>query len=135
MEGIIRMHPSDKMEMESLLHRRNLPRRAPALLWNPGMAQNQGSYQKPKSVPSISKAERQGPRHRSLGFRVRKVPRNPYRGLYDRLSVAPPPDPRYAAPTVCSELIHINDATAFACGRALVAIMENYQNEDCTIRV
>ncbi len=33
------------------------------------------------------------------------------------------------------ELIHTNDATAFACGRALVAIMENYQNEDCTVRV
>jgi seryl-tRNA synthetase len=33
------------------------------------------------------------------------------------------------------ELIHTNDATAFACGRALVAIMENYQNEDCTISV
>ncbi|MBP9812099.1 serine--tRNA ligase [Candidatus Gracilibacteria bacterium] len=33
------------------------------------------------------------------------------------------------------ELIHTNDATAFACGRALVAIMENYQNEDCTINV
>lgn len=33
------------------------------------------------------------------------------------------------------ELIHTNDATAFACGRALVAIMENYQNADATIRV
>lgn len=33
------------------------------------------------------------------------------------------------------ELIHTNDATAFACGRALVAIMENYQNEDATITV
>jgi len=33
------------------------------------------------------------------------------------------------------ELIHTNDATAFACGRALVAIMENYQNEDMTIRI
>ncbi|NRH20894.1 serine--tRNA ligase [Candidatus Gracilibacteria bacterium] len=33
------------------------------------------------------------------------------------------------------ELIHTNDATAFACGRALVAIMENYQNEDCTVTV
>ncbi len=33
------------------------------------------------------------------------------------------------------ELIHTNDATAFACGRALVAIIENYQNEDCTVRV
>lgn len=33
------------------------------------------------------------------------------------------------------ELIHTNDATAFACGRALVAIMENYQNADATIAV
>ena len=33
------------------------------------------------------------------------------------------------------ELIHTNDATAFACGRALIAIMENYQNEDGTVRV
>lgn len=33
------------------------------------------------------------------------------------------------------ELIHTNDATAFACGRALVAIIENYQNEDMTVRV
>jgi seryl-tRNA synthetase len=33
------------------------------------------------------------------------------------------------------ELIHTNDATAFACGRALIAIIENYQNEDGTVRV
>ncbi len=33
------------------------------------------------------------------------------------------------------ELIHTNDATAFACGRALVAILENYQNADATITV
>lgn len=33
------------------------------------------------------------------------------------------------------DLVHTNDATAFACGRALVAIIENYQNEDMTIRV
>lgn len=33
------------------------------------------------------------------------------------------------------ELVHTNDATAFAIGRLLVAIMENYQNEDATIQV
>ena len=33
------------------------------------------------------------------------------------------------------ELVHTNDATAFACGRILVAIIENYQNADATIRV
>jgi seryl-tRNA synthetase len=33
------------------------------------------------------------------------------------------------------ELIHTNDATAFACGRALIALLENYQNEDGSVRV
>jgi seryl-tRNA synthetase len=31
--------------------------------------------------------------------------------------------------------VHMNDATAFAVGRTLIAIMENYQQEDGTIRV
>lgn len=33
------------------------------------------------------------------------------------------------------ELVHTNDATAFALGRIMVAILENYQNEDATVRV
>jgi seryl-tRNA synthetase len=34
-----------------------------------------------------------------------------------------------------SELVHMNDATASAIGRTLIAIMENYQQEDGTIKV
>jgi hypothetical protein len=34
-----------------------------------------------------------------------------------------------------NELVHANDATAFACGRAVITIIENYQNEDMTVRV
>lgn len=34
-----------------------------------------------------------------------------------------------------NELVHTNDATAFALSRILAAITENYQNEDCSIRV
>lgn len=33
------------------------------------------------------------------------------------------------------ELIHTNDATAFALGRIMIAVIENYQNEDMTVRV
>ena len=33
------------------------------------------------------------------------------------------------------EFIHTNDATAFACGRTLVAIIENYQNEDMSVDI
>jgi seryl-tRNA synthetase len=33
------------------------------------------------------------------------------------------------------ELVHTNDATAFALGRAMVAVIENYQNEDYTVTI
>jgi len=33
------------------------------------------------------------------------------------------------------ELTHTNDATAFALGRAMIAIIENYQNEDGTVTI
>ncbi len=33
------------------------------------------------------------------------------------------------------EFVHTNDATAFALGRILIAIIENYQNEDGSIRI
>ncbi len=33
------------------------------------------------------------------------------------------------------ELVHTNDATAFALGRIMVAIIENYQNQDNTVRI
>ncbi len=34
-----------------------------------------------------------------------------------------------------TELVHMNDATAFAIGRILIAIMENYQQEDGSIKI
>ena len=33
------------------------------------------------------------------------------------------------------EYVHMNDATAFALGRIMIAIIENYQNEDMTVRI
>jgi seryl-tRNA synthetase len=33
------------------------------------------------------------------------------------------------------DFVHTIDATAFALGRTLVAILENYQNEDSSVRV
>ena len=33
------------------------------------------------------------------------------------------------------ELVHMNDATAFAIGRILIAILENYQQKDGSIKV
>ena len=42
---------------------------------------------------------------------------------------------KFRLPGGGTELVHTNDATAFALGRTLVAIIENYQNEDGTISI
>jgi seryl-tRNA synthetase len=34
-----------------------------------------------------------------------------------------------------TEFVHMNDATAFAIGRTLIAIMENYQTKDSKIEI
>jgi seryl-tRNA synthetase len=33
------------------------------------------------------------------------------------------------------ELVHTNDATAFALGRIMIAILENYQNADGSVNI
>jgi seryl-tRNA synthetase len=34
-----------------------------------------------------------------------------------------------------TELVHMNDATAFAIGRTIIAILENYQQADGSIKI
>jgi len=51
-----------------------------------------------------------------------------------------PGDPRFGGQLFYTasmpiRLVHTNDATAFALGRTLIAIVENYQNADGTIRI
>jgi len=42
---------------------------------------------------------------------------------------------RTQKPDGTKEFVHMNDATAFALGRILIAVMENYQNADGTITI
>lgn len=137
MEGIIRMHQFDKMEMESfsvaesahdehllfsgiqewLMQQLEIPyQKLQKCTFDIGKPNakgsdieawlpGQGKYRETHTADYMSDYQ-----SRRLQTRVRRADGN-------------------------LELIHTNDATAFACGRALVAIMENYQNEDCTIRV
>lgn len=137
MEGIIRMHQFDKMEMESfstvetahdehllfsaiqeyLMQQLGLPYQKlqkctfdigkPNAKWSDIEAwlPGQGKYRETHTADYMSDYQ-----SRRLQTRVRRSSGD-------------------------VELIHTNDATAFACGRAMVAIMENYQNEDATVTV
>jgi seryl-tRNA synthetase len=137
MEGIIRMHQFDKLEMESFstaetAHDEHL---LFSLLQEHLMQSLEIPYQKlQKCTFDIGKPNAKGSDIEAWlpgQGKYRETHTADYMSDYQarRLQTRV----RRASGEV--ELIHTNDATAFACGRALVAIMENYQNEDATINV
>lgn len=147
MEGLIRMHQFDKLEMESftteadgynehlffiaiqeyLLQQLGLPyhvlmkctadigkpnaRGVDMEVWLPG----QGKYRETHTADYMTDYQA-----RRLNTRVRKLA---------MIGQAP------LGQNSVLELIHTNDATAFALGRAMVAIIENYQTADGDVRV
>ncbi len=144
-EGIIRMHQFDKLEMEVfstpetgldehkllcalqeyLVQQLDLPyqvlqkctadigkpnaRGIDIETWMPG----QDKYRETHTADYMTDYQA-----RRLKTRLRRMPKS----LNKVVAVD-----EYSAPTAGIELVHTNDATAFALGRIMVAIMENYQ--------
>ncbi len=138
MEGIIRMHQFDKLEMESfstketsrkehelfvaiqrwLVEQLHLPyrviRKCTFDIGKPDARgidievwlPGQGKYRETHTADYMTDYQ-----SRRLNTRVRRAETNEV------------------------ELVHTNDATAFALGRIMIAVIENYQNEDMTVRV
>lgn len=137
MEGIIRMHQFDKLEMETF----SLPENSHdehlflSAIQEYLMQQLEIPYQKlQKCTFDIGKPNAKGSDIEAWipsQQKYRETHTADYmtdyqsRRLKTRL--------RRADGTI--DLVHTNDATAFACGRILVAILENYQNADATIAV
>lgn len=137
MEGIIRMHQFDKLEMESfttaeLSHDEHLLFSA---LQEYLMQQLEIPYQKlQKCTFDIGKPNAKGSDIEAWLPGQQKY-RETHTADYMTDYQARRLQTRVRRASGEVELIHTNDATAFACGRALVAIMENYQNEDMTITI
>ena len=137
MEGIIRMHQFDKMEMESFStaetsHDEHLLFSA---IQEYLMQQLEIPYQKlQKCTFDIGKPNAKGSDIEAWlpgQQKYRETHTADYMTDYQSRRL----QTRVRRSSGELELVHTNDATAFACGRILVAIMENYQNEDCTIQV
>ncbi len=137
MEGIIRMHQFDKLEMESfsvaeLSHDEHL---LFAGIQEYLMQQLEIPYQKiQKCTFDIGKPNAKGSDIEAWlpgQEKYRETHTADYMTDYQARRL----QTRVRRTSGDVELIHTNDATAFACGRALVAIMENYQNEDATVTV
>ena len=136
-KGILRLHQFDKLEMESFA------------LASDGLAEQDfivaiqehllGLLGLPYQVVRICTGDMGGPDMRQMDIetwmpgqdRYRETNTSDYMGSYQSMRLQTKVR-RVAGGT---EYVHMNDATAFAIGRTLIAIMENYQQEDGSIVV
>lgn len=141
MEGILRMHQFDKLEMESFSTAEN------GLNEHLLMVAIQEHLLKclklPYRVIQKCTADIGKPNARGVDMDTWLPGQNQYRETHTadymtdyqsrRLQTRVRRETGENAGSV--ELVHTNDATAFALGRIMIAIIENYQNEDGTVRV
>ena len=137
MEGIIRMHQFDKLEMESFStgdtsHEEHLLFSA---IQEYLMQQLEIPYQKlQKCTFDIGKPNAKGSDIEAWlpgQGKYRETHTADYMTDYQSRRL----QTRVRRADGSLELIHTNDATAFALGRLMVAIIENYQNEDMTVTI
>lgn len=137
MEGILRMHQFDKLEMESFTTGDDGLNEH--LLFVAVQEYLLASLGLPYRVIQKCTADIGKPNARGIDMEAWLPGQNQYRETHTadymtdyqtrRLQT------RVRREDGSLELLHTNDATAFALGRAMIAIIENYQNEDGTVTV
>lgn len=154
MEGIIRMHQFDKLEMESFTTKETS--RDEHLFFVAIQEHLLGLLELPYQVLLKCTADIGKPNARGVDMEVWLPGQNKYRETHTadymtdyqsrrlntrvrRWKLAPEEDyPVDYNPSDYGsklELVHTNDATAFALGRIMVAIMENYQTNDGHVKI
>ena len=141
MEGVLRMHQFDKLEMESFTTAENGLQEH--LLMVAIQEYLLASLGLPYQVIQKCTADIGKPNARGIDMEAWLPGQNQYRETHTadymtdyqarRLQTRVRRETGERAGEL--ELIHTNDATAFALGRAMIAIIENNQNEDGTVRI
>ncbi len=137
MEGIFRMHQFDKLEMESFsTHNQSLEEHKFMVAIQEYLMQQ---LQLPYRVLLKCTADIGKPNARGVDIEVWLPGQNTYRETHtaDYMTdyQARRLNTRVRRDEGQLEFVHTNDATAFAIGRLLIAIIENYQNEDGTVAI
>lgn len=137
MEGILRMHQFDKLEMESLtVAEKGLDEH---LLFVAIQEYLLASLGLPYRVIQKCTADIGKPNARGVDMEAWLPGQNQYRETHtaDYMTdyQARRLQTRVRREDGTVELIHTNDATAFALGRAMIAIIENNQNQDGTVNI
>jgi len=137
MEGILRMHQFDKLEMESFTAAENgLSEHLFFVAIQEYLLATLGI---PYRVIQKCTADIGKPNARGIDMEAWLPGQNQYRETHtaDYMTdyQARRLQTRVRREDGTIELIHTNDATAFALGRAMIAIIENNQNEDGTVNI
>lgn len=136
-KGILRMHQFDKMEMESFCLPENSYKEQELMVAIQEYLLQQLGL--PYRVMLICTGDMGFPDHRQIDIETWMPGQNVYRETHSADLIAGF-QPRRLNTRVKRdngevEPVHMNDATVFAIGRMLIAIIENYQNADGSITV
>ncbi len=136
-KGILRQHQFDKMEMESFTKPEDALREQNFLVAiQEYMMRRLGL---PHQVVLVCTGDMGAPDYRQIDIETWMPGQDTYRETHSSDYVASYQprrlNTRYKNAEGKLEFVHMNDATLFAMGRTLLAIMENYQNADGSISV
>lgn len=135
-KGILRQHQFDKLEMESF----SIP--ADGLKEQDLFIRIQESLMQalviPYQVVAICTGDMGGPDFRQVDIESWMPGQNKYRETHTSDYMTDYQSRRLNTRVKIGdkfEFVHMNDATAFAMGRVIIAILENYQNEDGSVNI
>ncbi|MES2225189.1 MAG: serine--tRNA ligase [Patescibacteria group bacterium] len=135
--GILRLHQFDKLEMESFARPEDGYREQD--LFVAVQEHLMRALKIPYQVISVCTGDMGMPVHRQYDINSWMPGQDTYRETHTSDYVggfqARRLNTRVKGTDGTTSHVHMNDATAFAIGRTLIAIMENYQQEDGTVRV
>ena len=137
MKGILRLHQFDKLEMETFcLPENSLPEQDFLVAIQEHLLQ---TLKLPYQVVAICTADMGFPDYRQIDIETWMPGQNKYRETHTADLTTGFQSRRLNTKVKRTdgnvELVHINDATLAAMGRMLIAIMENYQQENGSIEV
>lgn len=136
-KGILRQHQFDKVEIETFVRPEDGYKEQDFLVAIQEHFMRE--LQLPHQVVSVCTGDMGFPDQRQIDIETWMPGQNTYRETHSSDYVggfqARRLNTRVKRADGSAEPVHMNDATVFAMGRALIAIMENYQQEDGSIRV
>lgn len=135
-KGILRQHQFDKLEMESFTTPdKGLEEQDFFVSIQEELMQ---ALEIPYQVVSICTGDMGGPDYRQMDIESWIPSQNKYRETHTSDYMTDYQSRRLNTRVRVgekTEFVHMNDATAFAMGRTIIAILENYQNEDGSVNI